>query len=80
MTKEPQNQLERDTGLHDIAYLGDGAYAGHDGWQVWVFTHDGLNVLARIALPPDGTFETLKRYGDALDARRVGGTERVVDG
>lgn len=62
--------LEIETGLHDIEYLGDGAYAGHDGWQMVTFTHDGYRVLNRIAFPPDGTFERLKRYGDRLEMRR----------
>lgn len=54
------------TGLHDIEYLGDGAYVGRDNYQVWVLTCDGYNVRDRIALPPDGTFQNLVRYGERL--------------
>ena len=27
--------------LENQQYLGDGAYAGFDGYQVWVLTYDG---------------------------------------
>lgn len=27
--------------LRDPTYLGDGVYAGHDGYQVWVHTQQG---------------------------------------
>ena len=43
-------------------YLGDGVYADFDGYQVWVFTHDGYRTTERIALPNDGTFTALMRY------------------
>ena len=55
--------LENETGLRDIEYAGDGVYVGHDGYQVWVFTHDGYGVQARIALPQDGTFQKVSTYG-----------------
>lgn len=34
--------------LHARTYLGDGVYAAHDGYQVWVATSDSN----RIALEP----------------------------
>ena len=35
------------------AYLGDGLYAEFDGWQVWLFTHDGYERTNQVALEPD---------------------------
>lgn len=43
-------------------YLGDGVYADFDGFQVWVFVHDGLETTSSIALPNDGTFSNLEHY------------------
>lgn len=40
------------TDLSDLDYLGDGVYAGHDSYQVWVYTHNGERVQQRIALDP----------------------------
>lgn len=59
-----KSELERATGLTDIEYAGDGVYVGRDSFQLWAFTHDGFHVGARIALPPDGTFQNLVRYGN----------------
>lgn len=36
----------------NLAYLGDGVYAGHDGYQVWLTTGDHRN-RELIALDPD---------------------------
>jgi hypothetical protein len=33
-------------------YLGDGVYVGHDGYHVWLYTDNGIEVLNRIALEP----------------------------
>lgn len=52
------------TGLRDLEYMGDGLYAGHDGYQVWAFAYNGVEVLARVALPPDGTWQKLRAYAD----------------
>lgn len=43
--------------LRDVVYLGDGVYAGHDGYQVWVYTQEGN----RIALEPP-VLEALLAY------------------
>lgn len=51
----PEAPYERD-------YLGDGVYAGHDGFQVWLATLQG----SRIALEPT-VLAALNRY-----AKRVG--------
>lgn len=36
----------------DLAYLGDGVYAGHDGYQVWLTVGSHMNAEL-IALEPD---------------------------
>lgn len=36
--------------LQRAAYLGDGVYTWHDGWQRWIGTSDGLRITNRIAL------------------------------
>lgn len=36
----------------DMAYLGDGVYAGHDGYQVWLTTGSHMNAEL-IALDPN---------------------------
>jgi hypothetical protein len=33
-------------------YLGDGVYASFDGYQIWIWTSDGINQSHRIALEP----------------------------
>ena len=40
-------------------YLGDGVYASHDGYQIWLRTGDGNN--QRIALEPS-VFASLVAY------------------
>ena len=57
------SDVERLTGLRDMEYLGDGVYAGVDGYQIWVVAFDGISVNARVALPADGTFQNLLRKG-----------------
>jgi hypothetical protein len=34
-------------------YLGDGLYASFDGFQVEVFSHDGLNKTNSVFMEPD---------------------------
>lgn len=50
----------------DVTYLGDGVYAGHDGYQVWIWTSNGIEESAAIALER-GTLHTLLSY-----AQRIG--------
>lgn len=38
--------------LSDKVYLGDGVYAGHDGYHVWLYTYNGITVTNKIALEP----------------------------
>jgi hypothetical protein len=33
-------------------YLGDGLYAEFDGYQIWLFTHDGYARKHEVALEP----------------------------
>lgn len=33
-------------------YLGDGVYAEFDGYQIWVWTSNGIEASPRIALEP----------------------------
>ena len=36
--------------LQDTSYLGDGAYVGHDGFQIWLVTHDGYSTTNAVAV------------------------------
>lgn len=50
--------------LLDAKYLGDGAYIGHDGFQVWIIAHDGYRVTEAVALDEiasKGVVEYFKR-------------------
>lgn len=42
-------------------YLGDGVYYEFDGYQVWLYTHDGIGLTNRIALEPEVILELLKQ-------------------
>lgn len=59
--------------LEDKTYLGDGVYAGNDGWHVWVWASDGYVVTAGpVAFCPE-TLASLVEYN-----RRIRGiTSRV---
>ena len=48
-------------------YLGDGVYADFDGYQVWIWTSNGIRESERIALEPS-VIRNLLDY-----AKRVGG-------
>ena len=52
--------------LRDVTYLGDGAYMGHDGFQVWVFTSDGMYDDNFVALEP-AAVEKLYQYMKAFE-------------
>ena len=39
-------------GLMDATYIGDGVYAAHDGYQVWLITQHYDEPAIAIALPP----------------------------
>ena len=42
-------------------YLGDGAYADFDGYQIWLTAENGIEVTDRIALEPK-VFKALLAY------------------
>lgn len=39
--------------LHDKRYLGDGVYAGFDGYHIWIWTSDGITESKKIAIESD---------------------------
>jgi hypothetical protein len=49
-------------------YLGDGVYAQHDGYQLWLTTEDGYRTTNAIALD-DSTLGMFLRYIDKLRSR-----------
>ena len=55
--------------MEDQIYLGDGVYAGQDGYHIWVWTSDGINNGKPIALEP--------QVLDSLFAYRARLLERV---
>jgi hypothetical protein len=38
--------------MKDETYLGDGVYAGQDGYHIWLWTSDGITKSKPIALEP----------------------------
>lgn len=46
-------------------YLGDGVYVGWDGFNVWLFTDNGISVTNQIALEPQ-VIDTLKGWLERL--------------
>ena len=57
--------------LQDKKYLGDGVYYGHDGFQIWLWTSNGVHEENFIAIEPH-LIEVLQKYVDRL---RGGGDE-----
>ena len=47
--------------MKEKRYLGDGLYATHDGYGVWLTSEDGVNVLNRVYLEPS-VYGALKDY------------------
>lgn len=47
--------------FHNVEYLGDGVYAGHDSYEVWVWASNGVNETPPVALEP-GTLHSLIQY------------------
>ena len=37
---------------HDRTYIGDGVYASHDGFHLWLHTSNGIRDTNEIALDP----------------------------
>ena len=46
---------------YEVSYIGDGVYAYFDGWQVYIYTSDGINESGVIALE-DNTMLALIEY------------------
>jgi len=42
-------------------YLGDGVYAWHDGFVLWIQTEDGFGITNKIAFEPE-VFKCLIEY------------------
>ncbi len=47
--------------LKDVSYIGDGVYVGHDGYQFWLFTSNGIEETNWIALEPS-VVKAFNRY------------------
>jgi hypothetical protein len=43
-------------------YVGDGAYIGHDGYQVWIVSHDGISITNKVAIEPGSGEEAVIKY------------------
>ena len=54
--------------FRDPSYLGDGVYAGHDGYQIWLHTNHHANPTDRIALEP-AVMNALILYAEGLRAK-----------
>lgn len=50
------------------AYIGDGVYATFDGWQVWIYTSNGVDKSKAIALEP-AVLEALNKFADQFYRR-----------
>ncbi|HEX9430808.1 MAG TPA: hypothetical protein VF944_10565 [Candidatus Bathyarchaeia archaeon] len=57
--------------LHEVEYLGDGAYVGYSGSNVVIFTYNGMSVISRIYLEAS-YIEKLSEYSKNLERRRHG--------
>ena len=51
--------------LKDEAYMGDGVYAGHDGYQLWTYTSNGITKDNQTAFDPT-TFQAFLKYGERI--------------
>jgi hypothetical protein len=60
---------EMHTDLQDREYLGDGVYASHDGYQIWLAVNHHANVV--IALEPS-VMDRLKDYEARFKAKARG--------
>ena len=49
----------------DRQYLGDGVYAAHDGYQVWVCATDGVRSTPKVALERE-TLVSLLSYAQKV--------------
>lgn len=54
--------------LKHVDYVGDGVYAGWDGYQLWLFTSDGQTDGNFIALEEE-VYAGLRRYVERLNRK-----------
>jgi len=52
----------------DKTYLGDAVYAEHDGFNIWLWTSDGITDSSKIALEPS-VLDALIAYREQLLTR-----------
>lgn len=57
------SQYIKERGLKSPEYLGDGVYAAHEEYQVWLLTQRSGGGIDAIALNDD-TLASLRRYTD----------------
>lgn len=58
--------------LKQKEYLGDGAYIGHDGYQVWIVAHDGERTTNAVCIEPGNAEEEVIKYLKHIQERRRG--------
>jgi hypothetical protein len=51
--------------MEDETYLGDGVYAGQEGYYIWLWTSDGITKSKPIALEPE-VLDALASYRSTL--------------
>lgn len=51
----------------ELEYIGDGVYARFDGYQVWIWTSNGISDGQPIALEPE-VLEALFKYNKEVRA------------
>lgn len=51
-------------------YIGDGAYADYDGYQVWVTTSNGIYTTNEIAFEPAVMERLIAYYTQILEMRK----------
>jgi hypothetical protein len=39
--------------LRDLTYIGDGVYAGYDGYYIWIWSSNGITESKEIAIEPE---------------------------
>jgi len=54
--------------LYEKDYLGDGVYCGFDGFQIWLWTSNGVQNSEPIALEPH-TLNNLNAYAARVMAK-----------
>ena len=55
-------------GEANAEHIGDGAYVWHDGYHIWLGTHDGYGMTNRVALEPSALRTFLEMVKETTDA------------